>query len=96
MSFVFFDPRYAYSSSEKVKGEPLYLSTEVWAGIAKGYRAEDPNGCSASFHPGAPNGFNAGADWIQELAWQEGTQARLLRQGARILDVGYGAGRWLR
>jgi hypothetical protein len=96
MSFAFFDPRYAFSSSQKVKGEPLYLSKEVWAGIAKGYRPRIPTGSPPRFILGPLMGFNAVADRIQELAWQEGAQAWRLRQGAGILDVGYGAGRWFR
>jgi ubiquinone/menaquinone biosynthesis C-methylase UbiE len=83
-------------ATRKNKDKPLYLWKEYWAGLAKAYGAADPNGFSAVLHPGAPNWFNAMVDRIQEVAWQQGTQACGLHDGARVLDVGCGTGRWLR
>jgi SAM-dependent methyltransferase len=47
-------------------------------------------------HPDTPVWFNATIDRVQERAWRKGLQLCQIKDGALVLDVGCGTGRWLR
>jgi SAM-dependent methyltransferase len=74
----------------------LYSWKEYWANLAASYGRADAEGFSAVLHPDVPIWFNATIDRLQERAWRKGLQRCQIKDGAQVLDVGCGTGRWLR
>jgi SAM-dependent methyltransferase len=74
----------------------LYSWKEYWADLAASYGWADASGFSAVLHPDAPVWFNATIDRLQERAWRRGLKLCQIKDGASVLDVGCGTGRWLR
>jgi ubiquinone/menaquinone biosynthesis C-methylase UbiE len=73
-----------------------YSPKEYWANVAKNSGSADGNGFAPVLHPGAPHWFNYLIDKLQFRSIRRALRLANLRQGARILDVGCGTGRWLR
>jgi SAM-dependent methyltransferase len=78
------------------QGDRLYSWKEYWANLAASYGWADAEGFSAVLHPDAPVWFNATIDRLQERVWRKGLQLCQIKDGALVLDVGCGTGRWLR
>lgn len=73
-----------------------YAPRKYWSHLAENYGQEDQWGFSPILHPGAPGWFNRQIDKLQERAWLRVLSLCRLREGAAVLDVGCGTGRWVR
>jgi len=75
---------------------PAYLPKEYWAALAENSDSVDASGLAPVLHPNSPPWFNRSIDALQFRAVKRAIAAAALPQGARILDVGCGTGRWVR
>jgi SAM-dependent methyltransferase len=73
-----------------------YSPKEYWTQLAGDFGQTDHNGFAPVLHPGAPDWFNEAIDRLQARAWDRAINCCSLGNGAEILDVGCGTGRWLR
>jgi SAM-dependent methyltransferase len=73
-----------------------YSPRKYWANLAENYGHRDQMGFSPVLHPGAPAWFNRCIDNLQARAWQRAVALCKQREGASVLDVGCGTGRWVR
>jgi len=73
-----------------------YLPREFWTRLAKDFGESDLTGFAAVLHPGTPGWFNKAIDRLQSRTWSQTLNYCSLSQGARVLDVGCGTGRWVR
>lgn len=73
-----------------------YTPSKYWTDLAGTYGKQDWKGFSPILHPGAPDWFNIQVDNLQERAWLRALSLCTLREGATVLDLGCGTGRWLR
>lgn len=76
--------------------ERTYPAKEYWTSLAQGIPSTDASGFAPILHPDAPAWFNHLIDDLQFRAVRRALALAGIRQGARILDVGSGTGRWLR
>jgi SAM-dependent methyltransferase len=73
-----------------------YLPREFWTRLAKDFGESDLTGFAPVLHPGTPRWFNKAIDRLQTRTWSQTLNYCSLSQGARVLDVGCGTGRWVR
>lgn len=73
-----------------------YTPSRYWTELAESFSDQDRKGFSPVLHPGAPDWFNLTIDRLQERAWLRALSFCKLREGAAVLDLGCGTGRWLR
>ena len=73
-----------------------YSPREFWTGLAKDFGDSDLTGFAPVLHPGTPSWFNKVIDRLQNSTWSRTLNLCSLAQGAPVLDVGCGTGRWLR
>jgi len=73
-----------------------YTPREFWTRLAKDFGESDLTGFAPVLHPGTPRWFNKAIDRLQVRAWTKTLNYCSLPQGARVLDVGCGTGRWVR
>lgn len=76
--------------------ERTYPAREYWTGLAQGLPSTDVSGFAPILHPDAPEWFNRLIDDLQFRAIRRALALVGIHQGARILDIGCGTGRWLR
>lgn len=78
--------------------DPLnkYLPREFWTRLAKDFGETDLTGFAPVLHPGTPIWFNKVINRVQIRTWSRTLNYCSLSQGARVLDVGCGTGRWVR
>ncbi len=74
----------------------MYSWKEYWDKVASAYAGADEQGFAPVLHPDAPAWYNITIDRLQEESWRRGLQRCGLSEGALVLDVGCGTGRWLR
>lgn len=74
----------------------MYSWKEYWDKVASAYAGADEQGLAPVLHPDAPAWYNLTIDRLQEESWRRGLQRCGLSEGALVLDVGCGTGRWLR
>jgi len=74
----------------------VYSWKEYWDNVASAYGGADQQGFAPVLHPDAPAWYNITIDRLQEKSWRRGLQRCGLSEGALVLDVGCGTGRWLR
>jgi ubiquinone/menaquinone biosynthesis C-methylase UbiE len=75
---------------------PGYLPKEYWAALAKNPDSLDASGLAPVLHPDSPPWFNRLIDALQFRAVRRAIAFANLAEGAQILDVGCGTGRWVR
>jgi SAM-dependent methyltransferase len=73
-----------------------YIPREFWTRLAKDFGESDLTGFAPVLHPGTPRWFNGAIDRLQNRIWSKTLNYCSLSQGARVLDVGCGTGRWVR
>jgi SAM-dependent methyltransferase len=73
-----------------------YTPREFWTRLAKDFGERDLTGFGPVLHPGTPSWFNKAIDRLQNRIWNKTLSYCCLSQGARVLDVGSGTGRWVR
>lgn len=73
-----------------------YIPREFWTRLAKDFGESDLTGFAPVLHPGTPRWFNRVIDRLQNRIWSKTLDYCSLSQGARVLDVGCGTGRWVR
>jgi len=73
-----------------------YSPREFWTRLAKDFGESDLTGFAPVLHPGTPRWFNKAIDRLQSRTWSKTLNYCSLSQGARVLDVGCGTGRWVR
>ena len=73
-----------------------YIPREFWTRLAKDFGESDLTGFAPVLHPGTPRWFNRVIDRLQSRIWSKTLDYCSLSQGARVLDVGCGTGRWVR
>ena len=73
-----------------------YLPREFWTGLARDFGESDLTGFAPVLHPGTPSWFNKVIDRLQNRTWSRTLNFCSFSQGAPVLDVGCGTGRWLR
>jgi SAM-dependent methyltransferase len=73
-----------------------YLPREFWTRLARDFGETDLTGFAPVLHPGTPRWFNKVIDRLQSRTWSRALNCCALAQGARVLDVGCGTGRWVR
>ena len=74
----------------------MYSWKEYWDNVASAYAGADEQGFAPVLHPDAPAWYNQAIDRLQEQSWRRGLQRCGLSEGAQVLDIGCGTGRWLR
>jgi SAM-dependent methyltransferase len=74
----------------------VYSWKEYWDKVASAYGGADAQGFAPVLHPDAPSWYNLTIDRLQEKSWRRGLQSCGISDGAQVLDVGCGTGRWLR
>jgi SAM-dependent methyltransferase len=75
---------------------PGYLPKEYWAALAESSGSLDATGLAPVLHPDSPPWFNRLIDALQFRAIRRAIAFANLAEGAQILDVGCGTGRWVR
>lgn len=73
-----------------------YSPRKYWANLAEQHGRSDQQGFAPILHPGVPSWFNQYIDHLQERAWLRALSLCKQREGALVLDVGCGTGRWVR
>jgi SAM-dependent methyltransferase len=73
-----------------------YIPREFWTRLARDFGESDSTGFAPVLHPGTPRWFNRAIDRLQSRIWSKTLNCCALSQGARVLDVGCGTGRWVR
>jgi len=74
----------------------VYSPREYWAGVADEFRSADTAGLAPVLHFGAPTWLNRLIDRLQDRAVRRALALAAVPNGALVLDVGCGTGRWLR
>src|SRR5437588_7271903 len=74
----------------------MYSLKDYWANLAEGFGSIDASGLAPILHPQAPPWFNYMVDKLQFCALRRALAIAAPSPGARFLDVGCGAGRWVR
>ena len=78
------------------RSTPGYVPKEYWAALAENADCLDAAGLAPVLHPDSPAWFNRLVDTLQFRAVRRAIAMAALPEGARILDVGCGTGRWVR
>jgi len=73
-----------------------HSANDYWADLAGNFDSADNGGFGPVLHPNAPLWFNRLIDMLQFRAFRRALAMTNIPQGAAVLDVGCGTGRWLR
>ena len=73
-----------------------YSPRDFWTQLARDFGENDARGFAPVLHPGTPTWFNEVIDRLQTRAWSRALNYCRLPEGAHVLDVGCGTGRWVR